>query len=147
PASSRWASAVRAGPARRQSSSAACRLGAISTARAKARPSLLTTTSAPSRLPSRRVANLMSASVVSWLRMAKDPAKDAGPPESPTEKLAAVRAEIDATDDEILRLLNQRARLVAAVADVKAAMQVPFYVPSRERQIAERLSAGNPGPF
>src|SRR3954469_25406191 len=62
-------------------------------------------------------------------------------------QLAGVRAEIDATDDEILRLLNQRARLVAAVADLKSALQVPFYVPSRERQIAERLSAHNAGPF
>src|SRR5215471_12292329 len=63
------------------------------------------------------------------------------------ERLAALRAGIDAADDEILRLLNQRAALVAVVADLKSAMQVPFYVPSRERQIAERLSAANQGPF
>ena len=63
------------------------------------------------------------------------------------QRLAAVRGEIDATDDEILRLLNQRARAVAEVADLKAELEVPFYVPSRERQIAERLSAQNPGPF
>jgi len=63
------------------------------------------------------------------------------------QQLAAVRGEIDATDDEILILLNRRASLVSVVADLKAALQVPFYVPSRERQIAERLSAQNPGPF
>jgi chorismate mutase/prephenate dehydratase len=63
------------------------------------------------------------------------------------QQLAAVRGEIDATDDEILRLLNQRAGLVAMVADLKAALEVPFYVPSRERQIAERLAAQNNGPF
>jgi chorismate mutase/prephenate dehydratase len=63
------------------------------------------------------------------------------------KKLAAIRAEIDATDDQILRLLNERARLVSTVADLKTALQVPFYVPSREKQIAERLSAANPGPF
>jgi chorismate mutase / prephenate dehydratase len=62
-------------------------------------------------------------------------------------QLSGVRGEIDATDDELLRLLNQRARLVAQVADLKAALEIPFYVPSRERQIAERLSARNPGPF
>jgi chorismate mutase/prephenate dehydratase len=71
-------------------------------------------------------------------------AKDARPP---AERLASVRADIDRTDDEILRMLNQRARLVAEVADLKNALQSPFYVPSRERQIAERLSAQNPGPF
>jgi chorismate mutase / prephenate dehydratase len=63
--------------------------------------------------------------------------------------LSEIRGEIDHTDDEILRLLNQRARLVAEVATVKQELQVPFYVPSRERQITERLSAANAtlGPF
>ena len=61
--------------------------------------------------------------------------------------LSTIRTEIDQTDDELLRLLNQRARLVAEVATVKEQLQVPFYVPSRERQIAERLSAANSGPF
>jgi chorismate mutase/prephenate dehydratase len=61
--------------------------------------------------------------------------------------LSAIRAEIDGTDDEILRLLNQRATLVGEVAELKERLQVPFYVPSRERQITERLSAANPGPF
>ncbi len=63
--------------------------------------------------------------------------------------LSEIRGEIDRTDDEILRLLNQRARLVAEVATVKEQLQVPFYVPSRERQITDRLSAANAtmGPF
>jgi chorismate mutase/prephenate dehydratase len=62
-------------------------------------------------------------------------------------ELGAIRAEIDRTDDEILRLLNRRAGFVARVAELKEKMQVPFYVPSRERQIIERLSAANTGPF
>jgi chorismate mutase/prephenate dehydratase len=74
-----------------------------------------------------------------------DRAPDADPDND--EKLAAIRAQIDATDDQILRLLNARAGLVSTVADLKTALQVPFYVPSREKQIAERLSAANPGPF
>ena len=61
--------------------------------------------------------------------------------------LVALRAQIDAVDDEILRLLNDRARLVAQVAALKERLQVPFYVPSRERQIVERLVAANAGPF
>src|SRR5579872_3312929 len=72
-------------------------------------------------------------------------AKEEPPPQSP--ELAALRAQIDKTDDELLRLLNQRAALVGQVATLKEKLQVPFYVPSRERQIAERLSAANPGPF
>lgn len=76
--------------------------------------------------------------------MAKDPQRDQATNE---QELASIRTQIDAADDEILRLLNTRARLVATVADLKTALEVPFYVPSRERQIAERLSAANPGPF
>ena len=62
-------------------------------------------------------------------------------------ELAAIRVEIDKTDDELLRLLNRRAGFVARVAALKEQMQVPFYVPSRERQIVERLSSANTGPF
>lgn len=66
--------------------------------------------------------------------------------------LHVLRQEIDAVDDEILKLLNRRAELVSHVASLKERMQVPFYVPSRERQIIERLAAlnmatpGNPFP-
>jgi chorismate mutase/prephenate dehydratase len=76
--------------------------------------------------------------------MAKQP--DAGP-EALEARLAELRAGIDGTDDEILAALNRRARLVTEVADLKSALEVPFHVPSRERQIADRLSAHNPGPF
>jgi chorismate mutase/prephenate dehydratase len=69
------------------------------------------------------------------------------PPKTDDAELAAIRAKIDATDDQILKLLNERARFVSRVADLKTALQVPFYVPSRERQISDRLSAANPGPF
>src|SRR4029077_840007 len=56
-------------------------------------------------------------------------------------------ARIDRTDDEILSLLNRRAGLVTEVADLKTSLDVPFSLPRRERRIAERLSASNPGPF
>jgi chorismate mutase / prephenate dehydratase len=61
--------------------------------------------------------------------------------------LATLRGDIDRIDDEILTLLNERARLVAHVAALKERMQVPFYVPSRERAIVDRLAARNEGPF
>ena len=68
-------------------------------------------------------------------------------PEDSNRELDELRAQIDAADDKILALLNQRAGLVGRVAELKSALAVPFYVPSRERQIADRLSASNPGPF
>jgi chorismate mutase/prephenate dehydratase len=61
--------------------------------------------------------------------------------------LAELRAQIDAVDDQILRLLNERAALVRQVSALKERHDIPFYVPSRERQIVERLVAHNPGPF
>jgi chorismate mutase/prephenate dehydratase len=61
--------------------------------------------------------------------------------------LPELRAAIDAVDDELLRLLNERARLVKEVGVLKSAAQQPFYVPDRERQIVERMQEQNAGPF
>ena len=66
-------------------------------------------------------------------------------PEKPG--LAELRAEIDAVDDELMRLLNERASVVKKVGALKAALGQPFYVPDRERRILDRLQAANPGPF
>src|SRR5438270_6059519 len=62
-------------------------------------------------------------------------------------KLPELRLAIDSLDDELLRLLNERARLVQEVGKLKAQLKQPFYVPERERQILERLQAANAGPF
>ena len=64
-----------------------------------------------------------------------------------TTKLPALRQAIDALDDKLLELLNERARLVQEVGAIKAQLKQPFYVPERERQILERLQQANPGPF
>src|SRR3954469_19501585 len=72
----------------------------------------------------------------------KDPKTDAK-----NQELGDLRRQIDGADDEILALLNKRAGLVGRVAELKQELAVPFYVPSRERQIADRLSATNRGPF
>ena len=61
--------------------------------------------------------------------------------------LQELRQRIDAVDDEILRLLNERASLVMEVAKVKKEEKLSFHVPHRERAIHERLAGLNPGPF
>ncbi|RMH42809.1 MAG: prephenate dehydratase [Deltaproteobacteria bacterium] len=63
------------------------------------------------------------------------------------DELARLRAELDAVDDEILAALNRRAAIVERVAAHKRATGAPYYVADRERQIIERLTAANPGPF
>jgi chorismate mutase/prephenate dehydratase len=63
------------------------------------------------------------------------------------DDLTSLRTAIDAIDDKLLELLNDRARLVHRVAAHKTAAARPFYVPTRERAIVDRLQAANPGPF
>ena len=63
------------------------------------------------------------------------------------EKLKGARDRIDAIDDKILLLLNERAGEVLEVGRVKSNDNADFYVPSREREIYERLTGANKGPF
>lgn len=58
-----------------------------------------------------------------------------------------LRSRIDDIDDSILRLLNDRARVVLEVGRLKSGNNLDFHVPGRERQIYDRLLGQNPGPF
>jgi chorismate mutase/prephenate dehydratase len=58
-----------------------------------------------------------------------------------------LREEIDALDDQILSLLNRRARAAIDVGKIKEDQNLRFYVPEREVGILRRLTAKNPGPF
>ncbi len=63
--------------------------------------------------------------------------------------LEAVRARIDAVDEEIHRFISERARLAQAVGMSKAASgrAVDFYRPEREAQVLRRARARNAGPL
>jgi chorismate mutase / prephenate dehydratase len=63
------------------------------------------------------------------------------------DPLPGLRDAIDRLDDTLLDLLNERARLVAQVAEHKQATGRAFYVPARERAIIDRLQERNAGPF
>lgn len=56
-----------------------------------------------------------------------------------SEKLDAIRMRIDACDDAIMRLLNERAELVMQVRDTKAKERIEVYSPLREKQILDRV--------
>jgi len=58
-----------------------------------------------------------------------------------------LRTMIDSIDDQVMQLLNQRARVVLDVGRLKSGSNMEFHVPGRERQIYERLLSSNPGPF
>src|SRR5512147_498518 len=71
-------------------------------------------------------------------------------PANPTPRtLPELRAAIDALDTELLRLLNERARIASEVGEVKraSAPDMPFHAPAREREVLARLERLNAGPF
>jgi chorismate mutase len=57
------------------------------------------------------------------------------------------RREIDDIDEELLRLLNMRARLAMKVGVLKHAANLPFCDPDRERSVLQRLQEMNSGPL
>jgi chorismate mutase len=48
------------------------------------------------------------------------------------------RAEIDEVDDELVALLNRRALLTAALAELKSGNGLPLYDPDREHEVIDR---------
>lgn len=68
------------------------------------------------------------------------------------QKLALLRDEIDAVDQQILALISQRASCAQRVADAKQAYSdteqpAVFYRPEREAQVLRRVMESNPGPL
>jgi len=64
-----------------------------------------------------------------------------------TEKKENPRAEIDAIDDELLRLLNQRAAIALRVGTVKRRNDTSLCDPQRESEVLTRLCRQNSGPL
>ena len=79
--------------------------------------------------------------------MDTDKDRQGGDASSSQEQLAGVRNRIDAIDDRLLELLNERSRLSLQVGRIKAGEKSNIFKPQREIEILKRLSAGNPGPL
>lgn len=62
-----------------------------------------------------------------------------------SDALQTLRQRIDSVDDELLRLLAERARLAQEVGRLKQGNHV--YRPEREAQVLRRIKAANPGPL
>lgn len=63
------------------------------------------------------------------------------------EILTPLREQIDAIDQKVLTLINERARVAQEVGRVKSRAKTDFYIPSREMAIFERLRTLNEGPL
>jgi chorismate mutase / prephenate dehydratase len=57
------------------------------------------------------------------------------------------RSEIDILDSELLRLLNERARIASELGALKVSSGLPVYDGRRERQVLARLCESNQGPL
>ncbi|KOR28593.1 prephenate dehydratase, partial [Achromatium sp. WMS2] len=66
-----------------------------------------------------------------------------------THQIAAVRTQIDNIDEQILKLINQRAQAAQKVAELKRQLcdNADFYRPEREAQVLKRIKDLNPGPL
>jgi chorismate mutase/prephenate dehydratase len=59
----------------------------------------------------------------------------------------ALRGRIDALDEEIVRLVNERARAAAEIGRIKRQTGDATYAPARERAVLDRVLAANGGPL
>src|ERR1041384_2873887 len=64
-----------------------------------------------------------------------------------SNKLEGLRQKIDGLDNKILSLLNERGKAVKEIGAVKARQGVDVFAVSREREIVDRLTDSNKGPF
>lgn len=58
-----------------------------------------------------------------------------------------LRKEIDALDSKIVELLNERAKIVLKIGEIKKQNQAQIYVPNREQEVYSRIKSQNKGPL
>lgn len=61
--------------------------------------------------------------------------------------LSDLRGQIDAIDQQLLRLLNARAQVAEKVGEVKRLEGTPFFRPDRVAKVIEQIQQVNPGPL
>lgn len=62
-------------------------------------------------------------------------------------KIENLRKNIDQLDEELIAKLNQRAKIVMAIRELKTQGHIPIFDPKREEAILERIAAVNTGPL
>ncbi|XXF77025.1 chorismate mutase [Myxococcaceae bacterium GXIMD 01537] len=87
-------------------------------------------------------------------KRAASPRKQAAPEVTPpaetaqaSARLLELRRAIDAVDQRLVPLLNERARLVVEVGKAKRADGIPIYAPHREAEVLRKALAANEGPL
>lgn len=61
--------------------------------------------------------------------------------------LEEFRKKIDELDNKLVRLLNERARIVVEIGKLKNKTDKPVYAPAREKDVLARIAKANEGPL
>ena len=62
-------------------------------------------------------------------------------------EIADWRKKIDELDEQIVKLLCERAAAAVAIGELKQKTSAPIYEPNRERTVFEHVRDVNPGPL
>lgn len=63
------------------------------------------------------------------------------------DQIDALRARIDGIDEDMVRMLNERASLALAIRELKPQAKMSLYDPKREEEIFVKLAEVNEGPL
>jgi chorismate mutase len=63
------------------------------------------------------------------------------------ERVRELRERVDEVDRELIRVLNERARIVQEIMALKAESGAPVYDPKREEEILQKVVEQNTGPI
>lgn len=62
-------------------------------------------------------------------------------------EIADWRRKIDELDEQIVRLINQRAAAAQAIGELKRTANLPVYEPQREKDVFDHIRRSNSGPL
>ena len=65
----------------------------------------------------------------------------------PDWRMRALRERIDALDEQIVALLNERASCALEIGEIKRTVGMAIYQPGREREVLDHVRRVNPGPL
>lgn len=57
------------------------------------------------------------------------------------------RARIDELDEQIVELLNERAKAALAIGELKRGQSTPIYDPAREQRVLDHVASHSDGPL
>jgi chorismate mutase len=62
-------------------------------------------------------------------------------------RIEDLRSRVDEVDRELIRILNERARIVQEIVAIKADAGKPLFDPRREEEILQKVAEQNQGPI